>query len=66
MMIHHIIWIRPGSVDCSNHLGWISTGSGGYGDLGIRRKNTNISVDVNIFYDVKSTSCFMGSIPGSG
>ncbi len=48
MLIHHLIWIRTGSVDCSNHLGWIRTGSGGYGDLGIRKKKTNISVDVNL------------------
>ncbi len=34
MLIHHLIWIR--------------TGSGGYGDLGIRKKQTNISVDVNL------------------
>ncbi len=46
MMIHHMIW--NGSVDCSDHLGWIRTGSGGYGDLGIRKKKTNISVDVNL------------------
>ncbi len=44
----HLIWIRAGSVDCSDHLGWIRTGSGGYGDLGIRKKKTNISVDVNL------------------
>ncbi len=62
MLIHHLIWIRTGSVDCSDHLiwirtgfvdcsdhlGWIRTGSGGYGDLGIRKKNTNINVDVNL------------------
>ncbi len=62
MLIHHLIWIRTGSgdcsdhliciltgsVDCSDHLGWIRTGSGGYGDLGIRNKKTNISVDVNL------------------
>ncbi len=46
MMIHHPIWIRTGSGDCSDHLGWIRTGSGGYGDLGIRKKKTNISIDV--------------------
>ncbi len=27
---------------------WIRTGSGGYGDLSIRKKKTNISVDVNL------------------
>ncbi len=32
-----------------------------YDDLGIRKKQTNISIDVN----VTSTSCFMGSVPGS-
>ncbi len=32
MLIHHLIWIRTGSGDCS--------------DLGIRKKQTNISVDV--------------------
>ncbi len=48
MMIHHLIWIRTGSVDCSDHLGWIRTGSGGYGDLGIRKKKTNIRIDVNL------------------
>ncbi len=48
MVIHHLIWIRTGSVDCSDHLGWIRTGSGGYGDLGIRKKKINISVDVNL------------------
>ncbi len=31
--------------DCSDHLIWIQTGSGGYGDLRIRKKQTNISVD---------------------
>ncbi len=41
-----------------DHLGWIRTGLGGYGDLGIRKKQTNISVN-------ESTSCFMGSVPGS-
>ncbi len=46
MMIHRLIWIRTGSDDCSDHLGWIRTGSGGYGDLGIRKKNTIISIDV--------------------
>ncbi len=45
MLIHHLIWIRTGSVDCNDHLGWIRTGSGGYGDLGIRKKQTNINVD---------------------
>ncbi len=34
-----------GSGDCSDHLGWIRTGSSGYGDLGIRKKQTNISID---------------------
>ncbi len=48
MLIHHLIWIRTGSIDCSDHLGWIRTGSGGYGDLGIKNKKTNISVDVNL------------------
>ncbi len=48
MMIHHLIWIRTGSDDCSDHLGWIRTGSGGYGDLGIRKKQSNISLDVNL------------------
>ncbi len=48
MLIHHLIWIRTGSVDCSDHLGWIRTGSGGYGDLEIRKKKTNISVYVNL------------------
>ncbi len=48
MLIHHLIWIRTGSVDCSDHLGWIRTGSGGYSDLGIRKKKTNISVGVNL------------------
>ncbi len=47
-LIHHLIWKRTGSVDCSDHLGWIRTGSGGYGDLGIGNKKTNISVDVNL------------------
>ncbi len=27
------------------HLIWIQTGSGGYGDLRIRKKQTNINVD---------------------
>ncbi len=49
MLILHLICIRTGSVGCSDHLGWIRTGSGGYGDLGIRKKKTNISVDVNLF-----------------
>ncbi len=31
-----------------HHLGWIQTGSGGYVDLGIRKKRTNISVGVNL------------------
>ncbi len=44
----HLIWIRTGSGDCSDHLIWIRTGSGGYGDLGIRKKKTNISVDANL------------------
>ncbi len=44
----HLIWIRTGSGDCSDHLGWIRTGSGGFGDLGIRKKKTNISVDVDL------------------
>ncbi len=66
MLIHHLIWIWTGSGDCSDHLGWIRTGSGGYGDFRIRKKKTNIIVDVIFFYDVTSTSCFMGSVPGSG
>ncbi len=37
-----------GSGDSSDHLGWIRTGSGGYGDIGIRKKQTNISVGVNL------------------
>ncbi len=45
MLIHHLICIWTGSVDCSDHLGWIRTGSGGYGD---RTKQTNVSVDVNL------------------
>ncbi len=48
VLIHHLIWIRTGSGDCRDHLGWIRTRSGGYGDLGIRKKNTNISVDFNL------------------
>ncbi len=48
MLIHYLIWILTGSGDCSDHLGWIRTRSGGYGDLGIRKKQTNISVYVNI------------------
>ncbi len=48
VLIHHLIWLRTGSGDCSDHLGWIRTGSGGYGDLGIREKQTNVSVDVNL------------------
>ncbi len=48
LLIHHLIWIRTGSGNCSDHLGWIRTGLGGYGDLGIRKKQTNISVDVNL------------------
>ncbi len=46
VLIHHLIWIRTGSDDCSDHLGWIRTGSGGYGDLGIREKQTNVSVNL--------------------
>ncbi len=38
MLIHHLIWIR--------------TGSGGYGDLGIRKKQTNISVDAILVHRV--------------
>ncbi len=49
MLIRHLIWIRSGSGDCSDHLDWIKAGLGGYGDLGIRKKKTNISIDVNIF-----------------
>ncbi len=48
MLIHHLIWIQTGSVDCNDHLGWIRTGSGGYSDLGIRKKKTKFSVDVNL------------------
>ncbi len=48
MLIHHLIWIRTGYGDCSDHLGWIRTGLGSYSDLGIRKKQTNISVDVNL------------------
>ncbi len=48
MLIHHLIWILTGSGDCSDHLGWIRIRSGGYGDLGIRKKQTNISIDVNL------------------
>ncbi len=33
---------------CRGRLIWIRTGSSGYGDLGIREKQTNISVDVNL------------------
>ncbi len=47
MLIDHLIWIRTGSGDCSKYLGWIKTRSGGYGDFGIRKKQTNMSVDVN-------------------
>ncbi len=46
ILIHHLIWIWTGSVAYSDHLGWIRTGSGGYSNLGIRKKKTNISVDV--------------------
>ncbi len=46
--VDDLIWIRTGSGDCSDHLGWIRTGSGGYGDLGIRKKQTNIGVDINL------------------
>ncbi len=40
----------------------------GYGDLGIRKKQTNISVlwRCHSSYDVTSTSGVMGSVPGSG
>ncbi len=48
MLIHHLIWIRTGSGDCSDHLGWIRTRSGGYDDLGIRKKQTNISLGVSL------------------
>ncbi len=65
-MIHHLNWIRTGSGDCNDHLGWIRTESGGYGDLGIRKQKTNISVDVTSSYDVTRISCVMGSVPGSG
>ncbi len=43
-----MICTRTASVDYIDHLGWIRTGSGGYGDLGIRKKQTNISIDVNL------------------
>ncbi len=48
MLIHYLIWIRSESADYSDHLGWIRTGLGGYGDLGIRKKKSNIIVDVNL------------------
>ncbi len=32
MLIHHLIWIRTGSGDCSDHLIWIRTGSGDCSD----------------------------------
>ncbi len=48
MLIYHLIWIRTGPGDCSDYLGFVRTGSGGYGDLGIRKKKTNINVDVNL------------------
>ncbi len=48
MLIHHLIWMQPGSGDCGDHLGWIRTRLGGYGDLGIRKNQINISVYVNL------------------
>ncbi len=48
MLIHHLIWIWTGSGDCSDHLDKIRTGSGDYGDLGVRKKKTNISEDVDL------------------
>ncbi len=47
MLIHHLIWIRTGSVDCSDH-GLDKDRIGCYGDLGIRKKQTNISVGVDL------------------
>ncbi len=61
MLIHHLIWIRTGSGDCSDHLGWIWTGSGGYGDLIIRKKETNISVNANLL-TVKQVQSSCGSV----
>ncbi len=61
MLIHHLIWIRTGSGDCSDNLGWIRTGSGGYGDLGIRKKKTYISVDVN-FLTMKQVHCVLWEV----
>ncbi len=46
MLIHYLIWIQTGSGDCSKDR--IKTGSGGYGDLGIRKQKSNIIVDVNL------------------
>ncbi len=55
MLIHHLIWIWiwTGSGDSSDHLGWIRTGLGGYSDFGIRKKQTNISIDVNLLVSVQ-------------
>ncbi len=51
----HLGWIRTGSGDCSDHLGWIRAGLGGYGHLGIRKKQTNIipAVDFDILGIIK-------------
>ncbi len=62
MLIHHLSWIQTGSGDCSDHLAWKRTGSGDYGDLGMRNKNTDIWVDVNLLTNVTSTSCFTGRL----
>ncbi len=53
VLIHHLIWIWTGSGDSSDHLGWIRTGLGGYSDFGIRKKQTNISIDVNLLVSVQ-------------
>ncbi len=58
MMIHHLIWIRTGSGDCSDHLIWILTELGGNGDLGIRKKQTNISIDAILLRCNKYTGCY--------
>ncbi len=49
---------RPGS---SDHLDWIRTGSGGYSDLGIRKKQTNISVDV-ILLTMQQLHCVLWEV----
>ncbi len=61
MLIHHLIWIRTGSGDCSDHLGWTRTGLGGYGDLGIRKKNTNISI-MSIFLSCNKYIIFLWEV----